>query len=148
MPEGRSKGVAAILAALPVIGWIGGDKYYVGATGLGIAQTVLTLTIFGLLVTMPWAWLSAFALVLSILFGIAPFLYPDVKWLPTTKADKIIGWVIVGLYVIGIIIGMIRSMKSQKDDYRGPKELKEDMEMEKKKGKGKLDFVCNAYGCK
>ncbi len=132
MSEGKSKGVAAILAALPIVGWGGGSMYYVGATGRGIAMTVLSITLIGLCVTMPWAWLSAFALVLTILFGVAPFMYPDdVKWLPTTHADRVVAWIIVAVYVIGIIAGMLRSV-TQKDDFKPPPK----------------DSVCDAEGCR
>lgn len=109
MSSQPSKGVAAILAAL--LGPLGADKFYVGATGLGILQLILTITIIGLFISVPWAWLSALALVMAILFGGLPFLYPKVNWAPTTQTDRTIAWIIVGLYVLGLVVGIISSLR-------------------------------------
>jgi TM2 domain-containing membrane protein YozV len=49
----RNKYVAAILAFL--IGPLGVHRFYLGRTGSGIAMLVLTCTIVGLIVSVPWA---------------------------------------------------------------------------------------------
>ena len=61
----KSLGVAAALAAFPPTGLVGGDKYYV-AWGegknknfwqqwkWGLLQTILTISLIGLLISVPW----------------------------------------------------------------------------------------------
>ena len=49
----RNKYIAAILAFL--LGPLGIHRFYLGRTGSGIAMIVLTCTIVGLLVSVPWA---------------------------------------------------------------------------------------------
>ena len=51
--SGRNKIVAALLAFF--VGPIGVHRFYLGRTGSGIAMLVLTCTLIGLLVTVPWA---------------------------------------------------------------------------------------------
>jgi hypothetical protein len=85
-----SLGVAAILANLPISGWIGLDKYYIGATSIGIIQTILSLTIIGLIVTVPFSGICTLSLCLAILSGGLPFLYPKVEWAPVKTFDKIV----------------------------------------------------------
>lgn len=100
-----SQGIALILAYL--FGIFGADKFYVGLTGQGIAMIVLTFTILGLFVSIPWAYLSGLFLVISILWKGTPMLYPsNIKWAPLTSTDTIIAWIIVGITVIGIIVGL------------------------------------------
>ena len=50
---GRDKYVAAILAFL--LGPLGIHRFYLGRTGSAIAMLVLSITFFGLIVTVPWA---------------------------------------------------------------------------------------------
>jgi TM2 domain-containing membrane protein YozV len=105
----KSKGTALILAGL--FGPLGIDKFYVGATTIGLIQLVLTLTIIGLVISIPWAFISVLTLLLLILFGTSTFLYPNVNWLPTSKNDQIIGWVIIGVYTIGLIMSSVKNYK-------------------------------------
>ena len=49
----RNKYIAAILAFL--IGPFGVHRFYLGRTGSGITMLVLTCTVVGLLLTVPWA---------------------------------------------------------------------------------------------
>jgi TM2 domain-containing membrane protein YozV len=118
----KSKGTAVVLAGL--LGPFGADKFYVGATDVGIIQLVLTLTIIGTVVSLPWAFLSTLTLVLVILFGSATFLYPKVNWAPTTKNDKIIAWCIAGLYMLAVLGGIMASLvkTGSKSNYRHKKE--------------------------
>jgi TM2 domain-containing membrane protein YozV len=96
-----SLGVAMLLSFL--FGALGVDKFYVGATGLGVLQLVLTLTLVGLLVSVPWAMLSTFVLGLAILTGGVPFLYPAANWAPISQGDKLILGVIVVLVILGMV---------------------------------------------
>lgn len=52
----RNKYVAAILAFL--VGPLGIHRFYLGRTGSGIAMLVLTCTIVGLLLSVPWAFVD------------------------------------------------------------------------------------------
>jgi TM2 domain-containing membrane protein YozV len=100
-----SQGITLLLASL--FGIFGADKFYLGLTGQGIAMIVLTLTIIGLAVTVPWAYLSCLFLVIAILWNGKPMLYPsDIKWAPLTNTDRIIAWIVVGLAVLGMIYGI------------------------------------------
>jgi TM2 domain-containing membrane protein YozV len=107
--EMKSKGTALILAGL--FGPLGIDKFYVGAPLLGFIQLFLAISIIGMLVSLPWAILSVLTLVLLILFGTSTFLYPSVNWLPTTENDKIIAWIVVGLYTFGLLTSMAIRMR-------------------------------------
>ena len=53
----RSRIVAALLAFF--LGTLGVHRFYLGRTGSGIAMLILTITVVGSLVTMPWALVDA-----------------------------------------------------------------------------------------
>ena len=105
----KSKGTALILAALPGIGMMGFDKLYVGAIGLFIAQLVCTLLVIGIIFSGPYAFISTLTITLLVLFGTKTFLYPNVDWAPTTSADRIIAWVVIALYILGLVGSIIGS---------------------------------------
>lgn len=52
----RNKFVAAALAF--VLGTLGVHRFYLGRTGSGIAMLVMSITVVGLLVTGPWAFVD------------------------------------------------------------------------------------------
>ena len=52
----RNKLVAAALAFL--LGPLGIHRFYLGRTGSGVAMLVLTMTVIGLIVTIPWAFID------------------------------------------------------------------------------------------
>ena len=52
-PNDRNKFVAALLAFF--FGLFGAHRFYLGRTGSGIAMLVLSFTIVGLFVSLPWA---------------------------------------------------------------------------------------------
>ena len=57
MPDNdRNKYVAAALAFL--LGTLGIHRFYLGRTGTGIAMLVLTLSVAGLIVSVPWAFID------------------------------------------------------------------------------------------
>jgi TM2 domain-containing membrane protein YozV len=122
MTDMKSKGTAVVLAGL--LGPFGADKFYVGATQAGIIQFLLTITIIGTVVSLPWAFLSTLTLVLVILFGSATFLYPEVNWAPTTKNDKIIAWCIAGLYMLALLGTIVASIvkTGSKSNYKHKKD--------------------------
>jgi TM2 domain-containing membrane protein YozV len=93
-----SKGIALILATL--FGPLGIDKFYVGATGLGVAQLIASILIIGLIWSGPYAFISMLTLVISILFGMNTFLYPDVKWSTANLTfDKGVAIVVISLII-------------------------------------------------
>lgn len=71
----KNLGVAAALAAFPPTGIFGVDKYYVSwgedneVWKLGLIQTVLSVVIIGLIVSVPWMYLSTIVLIIGILWG-------------------------------------------------------------------------------
>ncbi|MGZ8351630.1 MAG: TM2 domain-containing protein [Allosphingosinicella sp.] len=54
--DDRNKYIAAVIAF--VIGPLGIHRFYLGRTGSGIAMVILSCTIVGLLVTVPWAFID------------------------------------------------------------------------------------------
>lgn len=100
-----SKGAALALAGL--FGPLGVDKFYVGLPEIGLIQIILSVSIIGLVISLPWSAICILGLVLSILFGTGTFLYPGVEWEETTSNDQIIAWVVVGIYIFGLLISMI-----------------------------------------
>lgn len=52
----RNKYIAAVLAF--VLGTLGIHRFYLGRTGSGIAMLVMSITVIGLLVTGPWAFVD------------------------------------------------------------------------------------------
>lgn len=54
--DDRNKYIAALLAFL--IGPLGIHRFYLGRTGSGIAMVVLSCTIVGLILTIPWAFVD------------------------------------------------------------------------------------------
>jgi len=118
MTDQKSKGVASLLASMPIIGWAGADKYYVGATQLGVFQTVLTLLIIGMVITIPWAWISSVVLVLAVFLGGIPYLYPTVNWAPVSTTDKVLAFVAIFILFSGSFV----SSKKGKEGYKKTKE--------------------------
>jgi TM2 domain-containing membrane protein YozV len=42
------------------LGWFGGHNFYLGRTGVAVAQLLLSLTVVGLIVTIVWVLVDAF----------------------------------------------------------------------------------------
>jgi TM2 domain-containing membrane protein YozV len=47
------------------VGTLGIHNFYLGKTGKGIAQLVLTITVIGALVSLPWAFIEAILIVMG-----------------------------------------------------------------------------------
>ena len=110
-----SKGVALILAT--VFGPLGIDKFYVGATGLGVAQLIATILVIGLIWSGPYAFISILTLVLTILFGMNTFLYPEVKWSKANPSfDKVVAIIVVVLVLMMMLSPLIIKPQSSKKD--------------------------------
>ena len=124
----KSKGVALLLSTF--FGMLGVDKFYVGATGQGVIILILTIIIIGMPISSIWASLSVLTLLLTILFGINTFLYPQVNWAPTTQFDKNVAYVVAVLVVLGLILSAFGS-KSAYEKYK----LRQKEKYEKNKNK-------------
>jgi hypothetical protein len=109
----KSKGTALILSSIPVIGWFGFDKLYVGSMGLFIAQFVCSLLVVGLLFSFPYTIISCLSLFGMILLGTNGFLYPEISWTATTITDKVIAWTIIIFYLYLIITIMFIYLTSR-----------------------------------
>ena len=100
-----------ILATL--FGPLGIDKFYVGATGLGVAQLIASILIIGLLWSGPYAFISILTLVLTILFGMNTFLYPQVKWSTENPGfDKGVAIFVVALLLLSFILSLVTTKKT------------------------------------
>lgn len=52
----RSKWIAALLAFF--LGPLGVHRFYTGRTGSGIAMLILSITVVGLAISIPWSWID------------------------------------------------------------------------------------------
>jgi TM2 domain-containing membrane protein YozV len=59
----KSKTLAAVLAF--VLGWLGIHRFYVGKVGSGVAMLLLSMTLVGLMGTVPWALVDAMKIILG-----------------------------------------------------------------------------------
>jgi len=57
MTQSKSKGITFILCLF--FGAAGIHRMYVGKLGSGVAQLLLTMTFFGVLISAPWALIDA-----------------------------------------------------------------------------------------
>ena len=97
----KSKGLALFLGTL--LGPLGIDKFYVGATTLGLIQLLLCFTIFGLSISLPWALISMCALIFLVLASKKKtMLYPDVDWEEDKWYDYLIS-VVVLVSLLGVL---------------------------------------------
>ena len=96
------KGVALLLSGF--LGPFGADKFYVGATTQGVIQLILSITLFGLLVSVPWSIISSIGIIIAILYNSknSP-IYPDVDWAPQKDIDIYISYFIIFTYIISTI---------------------------------------------
>ena len=59
----KQKIVAFLLAFF--LGTLGVHNFYLGKTGMGIAQLVLTITFIGALVSLPWAFVQSILIIMG-----------------------------------------------------------------------------------
>lgn len=109
MSSGKKYSKGAALALAGLFGPFGVDKFYVGLPELGLIQILLTITVIGMVITLPWSAITIIGLVLSILFGASTLLYPGVEWEETTVNDQVVAWIIVGVYVFGLLASIVSS---------------------------------------
>ena len=117
--EQKSLGVAALLAAFPLTGIFGADKFYVGATSMGVVQVILVCTIIGMIVSGPWSMLSEIVLCIAVFTTPnIPYLYPTVDWAPVKTSDKVMVGIAIVLLLVSVFGGLFAAAKgdSKKDD--------------------------------
>ena len=122
----KQLGFAAALAAFPITGVFGADKYYVSTREnkiwrFGLAQTLLTVSLIGLMISVPWMYISIIVLIIAIFWGGLPSLYPSVEWAPVSSTDKMVAWIIIVLYIIAVISSIVTK---QTEPYRRCKKCK------------------------
>ena len=128
------------MAAFPITGIFGVDKYYVSwgeendAWKWGLAQTILSILVIGLFISVPWMYLSTIVLIIAIFWVGLPYLYPSVEWAPVSSTDKIVAWTIIVLYILALISGIVTK---QTEPYRRCKNCKKKNKNCKCKAKNK-----------
>lgn len=95
-----SKGIALILAFFSFSGMIGLDKYYIGNYILGIIQSVLTLSLITIPITIIINLLTIIILILAI-FTNYNLLF--VEWEESTMFDYTIGIIVLIYFIIKYI---------------------------------------------
>ena len=75
----KVKSIAVLLALF--VGQLGAHRFYLGATGTGVVMLILTFTLVGIIVSLPWAVIDLVRLLimtmLSLIVGTMP---APVKW--------------------------------------------------------------------
>ncbi len=94
------------------LGLFGVDKFYIGRTDLGILQIFLTMTLIGMVVSIPWAMLCGISLFIAIFLGGSAFMYPNVQWAPITNRDKIIAICLIVFIFVGYITRISTNTKT------------------------------------
>jgi hypothetical protein len=101
MSKRPQAGIALLLNFF--LGAFGADKFYIGRNDLGIIQIVLTLTVIGLVINVPWVLLCGLSLFILI-FGAGPaFMYQGVEWAEITTTDKVIAGILLFVLVVAYI---------------------------------------------
>ena len=95
----KSKSIALILTSLPIVGFLGLDKLYVGNYKLFMIQFLLTISIIGGIFTIPFTIACNLILLFAIIFGSPILFYPKVIWKKTNHDDRIIAWTILIIYI-------------------------------------------------
>lgn len=109
-----SQGVTLLLNFF--LGLFGVDKFYIGRYDLGILQLVLTLTFIGMVITIPWVFLCTISLLIAILYGGLPLLYPGIEWAPLTQTDKNIAWFVLIFMLLGGLIQILTKYNKKSDE--------------------------------
>lgn len=65
MPAAAPKQMIIAFLLAFFVGGLGIHNFYLGKTGKGIAQLVLTITVIGALVSLPWAFIEAILIVMG-----------------------------------------------------------------------------------
>jgi TM2 domain-containing membrane protein YozV len=113
------------------LGILGIDKFYAGKYDIGIIQLILSLTFVGLALTIPWVFLCTISLLIAILYGGLPFLYPGVDWAPLTQTDKKIAWVVLIFMIFASLIQLMTNYKkTNKESKDSVKKNDKEMQIE------------------
>ena len=62
MQEAPKQKIVAFLLAF-FLGGLGIHNFYLGNTGKGVAQLILTITVFGAFISLPWAFIEAIMII-------------------------------------------------------------------------------------
>jgi len=101
-----SIGLALLLAYF--FGIFGADKFYLGMNFLGLTMLILTLTIVGLIITVPWSFVNIISLLVAIFIGsVNVFGYRSIKWNRLNNFDYFAA-IFVGALTIAGIVFLIR----------------------------------------
>lgn len=111
MTREKSRGIAFFLSSMPIVGWMGWDKLYMGAYILFFIQFFATVLVMGCLFSFPMAIMTSIMLFLSSFLG-APLgpslLFPQkVIWRPASKADRVLIMVMVFVYLYVAIMMLL-----------------------------------------
>jgi TM2 domain-containing membrane protein YozV len=106
MSQRPQAGIALLLNVF--LGMFGADKFYIGRTDLGILQIILTLTLIGWLINIPWIMLCSLSLLILIFGGGSAFMYSGVQWAEITSTDKVIAGVVLFVLVVSYMSKKIR----------------------------------------
>jgi hypothetical protein len=98
--ENPSKGIALILAFFSFTGMLGIDKFYTGNYIIGSIQSILTLSLITIPITVIINLLTII-LLLIVIFSNYNFLY--VEWTETTQFDYTIGFVVLTYFILKYI---------------------------------------------
>ena len=62
-PSDKLRLPALLFSLISVFGVLGIHLFYVGRTNAGIIRIIISATVYGLLITIPWAWIDAILIV-------------------------------------------------------------------------------------
>jgi hypothetical protein len=117
MTQEKSRGIAFFLSSIPVLGWFGWDKLYMGAYTIFFIQLFATLLVMGCIFSFPIAVFTSIMILLSTYFDaplLPSFLFPQkVTWSAVTKGDRVLIGVMVLIYLYIAVMVMIGFLNTE-----------------------------------